>query len=88
MLSLQNLQENLSNYKKSIFEIPLVLQYNKRDLSEDGMPLIPMAGMEKNLNSRLKVPSFGASAVKGTNVVMTLKKIISLTVASLEKELK
>jgi len=36
----------------------------------------------------LRVPSFGASAVTGENVVATLKKIISITVASLHKELQ
>jgi hypothetical protein len=44
--------------------------------------------LEKDLNSKLKAPSFEASAVKGTNVVQTMKKIILLTMASLEKELK
>jgi len=44
--------------------------------------------MEKDLNSRLSVPSFEASALKGDNVVKTLKKIITLTMAALEKEFK
>lgn len=88
LLSLKNLQENLSAYKKSIFRIPLVLQYNKRDLANDGVPLISMEQMEKDLNSQLKVPSFGASAVTGENVIPTLKKIISLTMSSLQRALK
>lgn len=86
--SLKNLQENLAIYKKSIFRIPLVLQYNKRDLEKEGVPILPMAQMEKDLNSQLKVPSFGASALSGENVIPTLKKIISLTMASLQKVLK
>lgn len=88
MLSVKNLQENLATYKKSIFKIPLVLQYNKRDLAGDGIPLLSYETMEKDLNSRLKVPSFEASALKGDNVVKTLKKIITLTMAALEKEFK
>jgi hypothetical protein len=44
--------------------------------------------LEKDLNSQLKIPSFAASAVVGTNVVATLKRIISLTVASIKKDLK
>lgn len=87
-LSLKNLQENLSAYNKNIFKIPMVLQYNKRDLAKQGMQLLTMERMEKDLNSKLKVPSFGASAVTGENVVPTLKKIISIAVASLHKELK
>jgi len=88
MLSVKNLQDNLATYKKSIFKIPLVFQYNKRDLAGDGIPLLSHETMEKDLNSRLKVPSFEASALKGDNVVKTLKKIITLTMAALEKEFK
>jgi len=86
--SLNNLQENLTLYKKNIFEIPLVLQYNKRDLAKQGIPVLNVATLEKDLNKDLRVPSFEASAVEGDNVIMTLKKTISVTMASLEKELK
>lgn len=88
MISLKNLQDNLATYKKSIFKIPLVLQYNKRDLKDNGIPLLSRESMEKDLNSRLKVPSMEASALNGQNVVETLKKIITLTMAALEKEFK
>jgi small GTP-binding protein len=88
ILSLKNLQENLSNYKKSIFKIPCVLQYNKIDLKEQGIPLLSTDLLEKDLNSQLRRPSLEASALKGTNVVMTLKKIISMTVASIKRDLK
>jgi hypothetical protein len=86
--SINNLQENLTLYKKNIFEIPLVLQYNKRDLAKQGIPVLNISTLEKDLNKDLRVPSFEASAVEGDNVIMTLKKIISVTMASLEKELK
>ncbi|MDM8551680.1 ADP-ribosylation factor-like protein [Desulfobacterales bacterium HSG2] len=88
VLSLKNLQENLAIYKKSIFKVPLVLQYNKRDLEKEGVTLLPMETLEKDLNSQLKVPSFPASAVTGENVVPTMKKIISLTMTSLQNVLK
>ncbi|MGD2097348.1 MAG: GTPase domain-containing protein [Desulfobacterales bacterium] len=88
ILSLKNLQENLANYKKSIFKIPCVMQYNKLDLLEQGIPLLPTDILENDLNSQLKRPSFSASALKGTNVVTTLKKIISMTVASIKRDLK
>jgi mutual gliding-motility protein MglA len=87
LISLKNLQENLSTYKKSIFKIPLVIQYNKRDLEAEGIPLIPIEVLEQSLNNKLKAPTFEASAVSGENVMQTLKKIISLTVASLAKEI-
>jgi hypothetical protein len=88
ILSLKNLQENLTLYKKNIFEIPLVMQYNKRDIAKEGIPILDLETMEKDLNGDLKVPSFEASALKGDNVIITIKKIISATMASLEKELK
>ena len=88
LLSLRNLQENLANYKKSIFRMPCVFQYNKIDLMEQGIPLLPVTTLERDLNSRLKRPSYTASALTGTNVVATLKKIISMTVASIKRDLK
>jgi signal recognition particle receptor subunit beta len=88
VLSLKNLQENLANYKKSVFKIPIVLQYNKMDLAEQGIPLLAPETLEKDLNSKLKTASFQASALVGTNVVPTMKKIISMTMASIVKELK
>ncbi len=88
ILSLKNLQKNLTTFNKSIFKIPIVLQYNKKDLAEQGIPLLPLQTLEKDLNSQLRAPSFEASALTGLNVVPTMKKIISMTVASLFKELK
>ena len=88
ILSIKNLQEDLANYKKSIFKIPLVLQYNKVDLSEQGIPLTSVETLQKDLNSQLKTSAFEASALKGTNVVTTMKKIISMTIATIVKELK
>ncbi len=82
ILSLRNLQENLTIYKKNIFKLPLVFQYNKRDLKD--VPILPVRIMEKELNSRLKAPSFEASALSGMNVVPTLKAVISKTIHSLK----
>lgn len=88
ILSLRNLQKNLATFRKSIFKTPIVLQYNKKDLEEQGIPLLPPQTLEKDLNSQLKAPSFEASALMGMNVVPTMKKIISMTMASLLMELK
>jgi signal recognition particle receptor subunit beta len=88
LISLKNLQENLASYKKNLAQLPFVIQYNKMDLKEQGIPLLPLTVLEKDLNSDKKTPSFAASALLGTNVVATLKKIISLTVASIKKDLK
>ena len=85
--ALENLQENLASYKKNLNALPCVLQYNKMDLLEQGIPLLPVEVLERDLNHEFHVPHFPASAVKGTNVAATLKKIISLAIASIKKEL-
>ena len=87
VLSLKNARENLAAYKKDLTKIPLVVQYNKRDLGEQGIPLLSVETLQQDLNADLNVPFFEASALEGTNVVETLKKIISLTMASLSKDL-
>jgi len=49
---------------------------------------MPVELMERDLNSKLKVPSFEASAVKGKGVGDTLKECMILTLRHLNKELK
>ena len=88
LLSLKDLQGNLKEQGHSIFKLPLVIQYNKRDLAEEGFPLLPEDVLERDLNTKLKAPSFTASAVKGTGVWPTLKECMKLTLLELQKELK
>jgi mutual gliding-motility protein MglA len=88
LLSLKDLAENLQEEGKNVFAIPLVLQYNKRDLGDEGIPIMPVDLMEKDLNSKLKVPYYAASAIKGTGVGQTLKQVMLLTLRHLQKELK
>lgn len=85
--SLEQLEENLATYNKDIQKIPLVMQYNKIDLKNNGVPLLSLETLENDLNSSLKAPTFAASALTGENVVPTLKKVISVTMASIQKEL-
>ena len=86
ILSLKDLAINLQSYGQNIMTIPLVMQYNKRDLAAEGVPLMPVEEMEKAYNQQLKVPSFAASAVTGENVNATLKTCLVLTLKSLRKE--
>lgn len=88
ILSFKDLQQNLAEQNMDIFKMPLVLQFNKRDLGDEGLPIMPLEVMEKDLNSEFKVSSFEASAFKGKGVVETLKKSIGLTLTHLNKELK
>jgi signal recognition particle receptor subunit beta len=86
LLSLKDLALNLKSYGLNIMQMPLVLQYNKRDLAAEGVPLMSVEAMEKAYNHQLKVPSFAASAVTGDNVNATLKACLVLTLRSLKKE--
>lgn len=88
MLSLKDLQANLKEYGLNIFKVPLVLQYNKRDLGEQGIPVMPIEQLDHDLNRQLKVPSFPGSALKGDGVGVALKECMKLTLKSLQKELK
>jgi len=56
--SLKNLAENLASNGLNIRTIPLVLQYNKRDLPN----VLPIDVMDKKLNFR-NLPAFGSIAV-------------------------
>ncbi|NTV42929.1 MAG: GTPase domain-containing protein [Syntrophobacteraceae bacterium] len=80
MESLENLAENLQGEGLNIKEIPLVLQYNKRDLIESNIPLLTVEEMQQDLNRDLKVPYFEASAVKGYGVYETLREISKRTI--------
>jgi len=73
--SLQNLEENLREKGLDIKTIPLVLQYNKRDLEGTNIPILSIEEMERDLNSFLKVPAFPASALRGEGVFETLREI-------------
>ena len=88
MLSLKDLQDNLKEYNLSIFKIPIVMQYNKRDLAQQGMPLMTIEQMEHDLNRKLKAPAFEASALSGQGVGVTLKECLKLTLKSLQKQTK
>lgn len=88
ILSLKNLHENLEAYNKSIHHLPMVFQYNKMDLAEHGVPLLSFDRLQKDLNFEYRKPAFPASALKGINVVHTMKKISTLTLPSVQKNLK
>jgi signal recognition particle receptor subunit beta len=87
MLALKDLQQNLKEYSLSIFKIPLVMQYNKRDLTDANITLMPLEKLQQDLNRQLKVPSFPASALKGDGVGKTLNACLKLVLKSLQKEL-
>ncbi len=68
--SFANLQENLREYGHSIENIPLVLQYNKRDL-----PNVYSIEQLNSLLNKHKLPHYEAVAATGVGVFTTLKAI-------------
>jgi mutual gliding-motility protein MglA len=91
ILSLKDLDQNLKECGLNIFKIPLVLQYNKRDmssLSDGSIPIMPIEMMQNDLNKQLKVPFFPASALTGDGVGKTLKESLKLTLLQLQREFK
>lgn len=76
--SLQNLYENLAEYGHDPGSLPMVIQYNKRDL--------PGATSVEELRRELNptgLPDFEAVAVNGTGVFDTLKTVSKLVLKSL-----
>ncbi len=73
--SLKNLETNLAEIGIDIREIPLVFQYNKRDLENGNIPVLTIEELQEDLNSELQVPYFPASAINGMGVFETLREI-------------
>jgi mutual gliding-motility protein MglA len=85
--SLINLAKNLAEKGISIRSIPLVIQYNKRDLDGTDSEILAVDILEKDLNSMLKVPTFSASALKGNGVFETLREISKLVVKDVSRKI-
>jgi mutual gliding-motility protein MglA len=81
--SFNNLRTNLAEISLKIEDLPLVLQYNKRDLSN----ILSLQDLEETLNSKGVYESYEACAVVGTGVFETLKAISKLTLRSLKKRM-
>ncbi len=87
MLSLIDLQKNLKEYGVSIFKVPLVMQYNKRDLSGENISIMDIKKMEHDLNRQLKVPAFPGSALTGDGVGKTLHACMKQVMQTVQNEL-
>jgi signal recognition particle receptor subunit beta len=80
--SLKNLEDNLAEMGLSLDTLPIVLQYNKRDLAD----ICTIDEMNHAINPK-GWPWFEASALTGAGVFETLKGISKLTLLSLKKRL-
>jgi len=81
--SLNNLEENLAELGLTLESLPLVLQYNKRDLPDIAL----VNDLERALN-RGDWQSYEASALTGEGVFETLRGISRLTLIALRKQLE
>jgi mutual gliding-motility protein MglA len=76
--SFREMTENLLAHQLDPSSLPLVLQYNKRDLPE----VTPSEFMDRTLNAR-KVPSIPAVAVRGEGVLETFAAVLTATMEDL-----
>jgi len=77
--SLKSLEKNLLDQGYDLEKVPLVFQWNKRDLPN----ITSVKDLSEALNKR-KLPEFEAVAVKGTGVFDTLKMISKLVLMNLK----
>ncbi len=81
--AMANLAENLGSLGLSLDSIPMVLQFNKRDL-----PDIATIEELRELLHHGSWPVYEASAITGVGVIETLRGISKLTLLSLRKQLE
>ena len=77
--SLEGLKKNLTEQGYDFDKIPLVLQWNKRDLPN----IVSNQDLQKKLNETDR-PCFEASAIKGEGVFETLKSISKLVLLNIK----
>jgi len=80
LAALENLHENLNHLGRDLREIPLVFQWNKRDLKE----AVEVEEMEQLLNPG-QLRSFPAAASMGAGVFQTLKAVTHAVLVNVTK---
>ena len=79
--SLENLRQNLREQGFDPAKVPLVIQYNKRDLPN----AVPLSELRESLNPDGKLQDFEAAAASGRGVFETLKALARLVLQELKK---
>jgi signal recognition particle receptor subunit beta len=79
--SLENLNENLREQGLSLRGLPLVIQYNKRDVHDP----LPVAELDARLNT-FRTSAFETVAPRGTGVFDALKAITSQVLSELRRK--
>jgi|SRR5690554_5069123 len=78
--SFENLAENLEAQGRSLSEMPLILQYNKRDLPG----VMSIEEMDAELNA-LGAPVFPTSAATGEGILESLDALVQLVIDDFER---
>jgi signal recognition particle receptor subunit beta len=78
--SFQSLVENLKEFGLDVSDVPIVLQYNKRDLAD----VLTIDELNADLNPDGAFQHHESSAVNGDGVITTLKEITKLTLKKLK----
>jgi len=78
--SFKSLAENLEEFGLEVSEVPIVFQYNKRDLAN----ILTIEELNSDLNPDGSFKFEEASAVNGDGVITTLKEITKLTLKKLK----
>ncbi|HVN75976.1 MAG TPA: GTPase domain-containing protein [Thermoanaerobaculaceae bacterium] len=81
--SLQNLEENLLELGLALDAIPMVMQYNKRDLKN----ILTVDELNNRLNPEGRWEYFESVAVDGSGVFESLKAITKLTLRALRRRM-
>jgi signal recognition particle receptor subunit beta len=81
--SMVNLRTNLAEIGVSLDDLPLVCQYNKRDLPN----ILSLQELEDSLNPDRRHESYEACAVLGQGVFETLKAVSKLTLRAVKKKM-
>src|SRR5687767_999789 len=80
--SLNNLRTNLAELNLTLDDVPIVLQYNKRDIRN----ILPVADLNQALNPQ-GYPYYEAAALHGVGVFETLKGISRLAITAVRRKL-
>jgi len=81
--SMRNLKDNLAEYDRDLADLPHVIQYNKRDLSN----AMAIEELDDALND-FNVPSFLSVATEGEGVFPTLQCLAAMVIESVTPKAK
>jgi signal recognition particle receptor subunit beta len=79
--SMENLRENLREHGRTLIDVSQIIQYNKRDLEHD---ILPVPELEQRLNPR-RAPAFSSVATRGEGVFETLEAIVQAVLNDFER---